>query len=133
MKKIKTILLAVNININLLKTDQCFIDYLECISCAGARQVVKTPTRHSSDYLSNSLIDHVYTNLRCEKLSVEVVNYDISDHLPVVCEILCKKKENVICYQKSVQDFSKFDVGVFLNDLNANLGKLKMSITKVKM
>ena len=38
------------------------------------------------------------------------------------------KNKNGMCYQKSVQDFSKFNVGVFLNDDNANFGKLRMSV-----
>ena len=75
----------------------------------------------------SSLIDHVYTNFRCEKLSVNVVNYDIPDHMPVVCEVSCEKNENGVSYQKSVQSFSKFNVGVFLNDLSVKLNKLKMS------
>ena len=33
------------VNINLLKTDQHIVEYLECISYAGARQVVNTSTR----------------------------------------------------------------------------------------
>ena len=88
----KDYIIGGDVNINLLKTDQRTIDYLECISCAGARQVVNTLTRYSCDYLSSSLIDHVYTSFRCDKLSVDVVNYDISDHMPVICEISCKKK-----------------------------------------
>ena len=94
----------------------------------GARQVVNTSTRFFCDYLFSSLIDHVYTNFRCEKLSVNVANYDISDHMPVVCEVSCEKNENGVSYQKSVQDFSKFNVGVFLNDLNVNLNKMKICI-----
>ena len=34
--------------------------------------------------------------------------------------------------KKSVQNFSKFDVGVNLNDLNGNLSKLRISVTKDK-
>ena len=47
-----------------------------------------------------------------------LITYHISDHMPVVCEVSCEKNENGVSYQKSVQDFSKFNVGVFLNDLN---------------
>ena len=63
------------------------MNHLGCISSADARQVVNTHTRYSSDFSLSSLIDHVYTNIRCEKLNVNVVNYDISDHMLVVCEV----------------------------------------------
>ena len=49
--------------------------------------------------------------------------------MPVVCEVSCEKNKNVVSNQKSVQDFSKFNVGVFLNDLNAKLNNMRMSIT----
>ena len=127
--KNKDFIIGGDININLLKCDQRTSDYLDCISCAGVRQVVNSPTRCSSDFSLSSLIDHVYTNFRCGKLNVNVVNFDISDHMPVVCEISCVKSKKGVCYQKSVQDFSKFDVGVFLNNLNVNLEKMRLSIT----
>ena len=39
-----------------------------------------------------------------------MVNYDVSDHMPVVCEIICRKTETKTFNQKYVQDFSTFDV-----------------------
>ena len=52
--------------------------------------------------------------------------------MSLICEVKCFRNGNVLCYQKSVQDFSKFGVGFFLNDLNSNLGKLRISVTKDK-
>ena len=78
--------------------------------------------------MSSSLIDHVYTNFRCEKLSVNVTNYDISDHMSVVYEVSCEKNENGVSYQKPVEDFSIFNVGVFINDLNVKFNNMKISI-----
>ena len=33
--------------------------------------------------------------------------------MPVICKIKCSKSENVLCNQKSVQDFDEFDVKFF--------------------
>ena len=129
-EKKRDFIIGGDVNINLFNRDQRTCDYLNCVSSAVAKQFVDSPTRLSSDCSSSSLIDHVYSSFGREKLNVNVVDYDISDHMPVVCEIKCLMNKNELCYQKSVQDFSKFDVGVFLNDLRRNLGKLKMSITK---
>ena len=61
------------------------------------------------------------TSLRNIKLNVNVVNYDISDHMPVVCYGLFGKTKHNMYYEKSVHNFSKFDVMVFLNYLNIQL------------
>ena len=81
---LKIFIIGGDININLLKCDQRTVDYLDCIFCAGVRQVVNTPIRYSSDFSLSSMVNHVYNNFRCENLNVNVVNYDISDHMPCV-------------------------------------------------
>ena len=78
---------------------------MNCISSAGAQQFVNFPTRLSSNCSSSSLIDYVYFSFGREKLNVNVVDYGISDHMLVICEIRCLKNKNVN-YQKSVQHFS---------------------------
>ena len=82
---------------------------MDSISGAGARQVIEAPTIYCSGFSSSCLIDHVYTNFKIEK--VNVVNYDISDHIPVVCDVSWEKTKYKVCYEKSVEEFSKFDVG----------------------
>ena len=100
------------------------INNLEFISWAGARQVVNTR------YFSlNYLIEHVY--IRCEKFNVNVVNYDMSDQKSIVCEVSCGKNKNEVCYQKSVQDFSKFDVWVFMNNFNVKIEKKEVEYNKL--
>ena len=57
-------------------------------------QFADFPNRHSSDYSSSFLFDHVYSSFDCEKLNVNVVDNDISDHMPDICEIKCEKSKN---------------------------------------
>ena len=113
-------------NINLLKCDQHTVNYLNCISNVGVKQFVNSPTRYSADFSSYSLIDHVYSNFDCKILNVGVVNYNVSDHMPVVCEIVCEKPKTVTFNQKYVQDFSSFDVWVFLNSLRMKLQHMRL-------
>ena len=115
-----------DVNINLLKCDRHTIDYLNCISSVGVKQFVNSPTRYSADFSSNSLIDHVYSNIDFKILNVGVVNYDVSDHMPVVCEIICEKTKTEAFNQKYIQDFSTFDVGVFLNNLRMKLKNMSL-------
>ena len=81
---------------------------MNCISSAGAKQFIDSLTRLSSDSSSSSLIDHVCSSFGREKLNVNVVDYDISDHIPVICEIKCLKNKNVLGYQKSVSLMLEF-------------------------
>ena len=46
----------------------------------------------------------------------------------IVCDVLCEKTKNKVCYQKSVQNFNTFNMGVFLNNLNMKLRSMKLSI-----
>ena len=96
-EKNKYYIIGGDININLFNRDQRTFDYLECISSAGALQFVDSPTRYSADYSSSSLIDHIYSNFDYKKLNVNVMDYDISYHMPVIREIKCKmSKMNIV-------------------------------------
>ena len=114
MKRKKCYITGGDINIIFLNRDQRTCDYLDCVSSAGALKFVDSPARHSADYSSCSLIDHVYSNFDCG-INVNVVDYDISDYMLVFCEIKCEKFKNESCDLKSFQDFSNFKVGAFLN------------------
>ena len=46
--------------------------------------------------------------------------------MPVVCEIISEKPKTVTFNQKYVQDFSSFDVGVFLNILRMKLQNMRL-------
>ena len=46
--------------------------------------------------------------------------------MPVVCEIICEKTKTKTFNQKYVQDFSTFDVGVFLNSLRIKLQNMRL-------
>ena len=46
--------------------------------------------------------------------------------MPAVCELICEKPKTETFNQKYVQDFSTFDVGVFLNSLRMKLQNMRL-------
>ena len=54
-----------------------------------------------------------------------MVNYDVSDHMPVVCETVCEKIKTETFNQKYVQEFSTFDVWVFLNNFRIKVQNIR--------
>ena len=54
------------------------------------------------------------------------MDYDISDHMPVVCKNNLEKSKMENCDLKSFQDFSKFEVVAFLNDLSVKLRNMSL-------
>ena len=68
----------------------------------------------------------MYSNLHCKILNVGVLNYDVSDHMPVVCEIICETTKIEVFNQKYIQNFSTFDVGVFLNNLRMKMQNMSL-------
>ena len=67
---------------------------MACISSANTLQFVDLQTRHSADCSFSSFIDHVYFSFDSEKLNVNVVEYDISYHMPVICQIKLEDVNN---------------------------------------
>ena len=57
---------------------------------------------------------------------VDVVNYFMSDHMLAMYEIICEDTKIEAFKQKYVQDFSIFNVGVFLNSLRLKLQNIKL-------
>ena len=57
---------------------------------------------------------------------VDVVNYFMSDHMLAMYEIICEDTKIEAFKQKYVQDFSIFDVGVFLNSLRMKLQNMRL-------
>ena len=53
------------------------------------------------------------------------MNYDVSDHMPVVCETVCEKIKTETFNQKYVQEFSTFDVWVFLNNFRIKVQNIR--------
>ena len=112
-------------NINLLKNDEFTTEYLDTLLSLGCCQHINTPTRISTKKSCNSqtLLDHIYSNLEKEKISCKVIDHDISDHQPILSTINCKIKNN---YKTifTIRDMKNFNSPQFLNELENNTSDL---------
>ena len=91
-----------------------------------SKNLVQGPGARKNCLVIESYIDHVYSDFDCKILNVGEVNYNVFDQMPVVCKVICKKTRTETFNQKYVQDFSTFDVGVFINSLRMELQKLRL-------
>lgn len=112
-----------DINIDLLKAsgNTMIQDFQDSLLSMGCYQTVNAATRFSSNFLTSSLLDHVYTNIALDKVITNIILYDISDHLPCIVFIknMSPRSNNKVNYMK--QDFKHFDESSFLTDLDSNL------------
>ena len=107
-------------NIDLLKQTSFVKDYLDSLTACGCNQYINNPTRFSPDNTSQSLLDHIYSNLNSHRITCQLIQNDISDHLPILTSINYKRhkldKEKIY-----IRDMSKFDTSKFLTDLTYEL------------
>ena len=116
-------LICGDFNINLLKINMFVNDYLDSLTACGCNQYINKPTRFSPDNTSQSLLDHIYSNLNSNKITCKILPNDISDHLPILTSINFKpnKSDKQNTYMR---DMSKFDSSKFLTDLKYQLDVL---------
>ncbi len=94
-------------NVDYLKIDE-FLSYrhlFDIMSERGIRQLIDKPTRLSSTTgLAESLLDHIWVNFERDMLT-EVVNYPLSDHLPIV--LILKLEARKYFVKKSFRELGK--------------------------
>ena len=110
-------------NINLLKNNSTVTDYLDSLTASGCKQYIDIPTRYSPDNNSQSLLDHIYSNINSNNINCDILNNDISDHLPILAKITDKPIRYIkqFTYQR---DMSKFNSSEFLTDLKKQMSSL---------
>ena len=71
-----------DMNINTTKRTNCCKDYLNLLSSNCATNIIDVPTRVTTS--SATVLDHIITNKNKHQIFPAVVNYDITDHYPVM-------------------------------------------------
>ena len=106
-------------NINLIDSDSSFNSfYLNALLSLGCTQFVNDFTRHSNDFSSKSLLDHIYSNL---DLNCNIILSDISDHFPTFASYnLRRTSENSITI-KHTRDMKHFNVSNFIKDVESEM------------
>ena len=114
--KTKSFLLVGDFNIHVETNDNAALVFNNLIASLGLQQYVDAPTHHHGhilDLVISSLHDSLVEN-------VEVLNYQISDHFPVICNININRKKagtKVIHYR----DFRRIDRDTFIDECMAQL------------
>lgn len=117
-----------DINIDLLKYDSLpkVKTYIESLHCAGCLPVVNRPTRVTTK--TATLIDHVYTNDLINEVNCYILNYEISDHLPLYFHSTAgNKASNKLHTKMQIRDTKNFNVENFLVNLQQSLNKMLKS------
>ena len=110
-----------DININLLNTSSHTEsnNFIDTLYSYGLYPLICRPTRVSSG--SATLIDNIFTNNICDKISSGIFINDITDHLPIFMISARVNVKNSRKQYRSVRDISSNNVEMFkqcLNQLN---------------
>ena len=113
----KQVIILGDINIDLIKYESNHIisEYLDMLYSNFCFPVITQPTRITDH--SETLIDHIYTNVLDKVLVPGICFADISDHFPIFLSIestnFAKKSE-----MKTIRDFKNFCKDDYLNELS---------------
>ena len=106
-----------DINIGFLKcsNNQKIDSYRNDLLSEGCFNLIDKPTRVTAN--SSTSIDHLYTNnLLLKSIQAGILNYEISDHLPLFCLISYSPKMQKIKYTRRC--LKKFNADRFLLDID---------------
>ena len=92
--------------------------YKNILAKCGVVALINKPTRIAST--SATTLDHMLTSTFRYHLFPGIMNYDLTDHLPVFVKISCSIKTSSSC-KKPVRSFAHFNPEQFREDLQANM------------
>ena len=101
-------------NINTFKRTNYSKDYLNLLSSNCATNIIDVPTRVTTS--SATVLDHIITKENKHQIVPAVVDYDITDHYPVVA-LVNNKSIHKNVQPKFARSFAKFNNDSFNNDL----------------
>ena len=107
-------------NINLLEhqTHQETGNYLAVIQSLNYIPIISRPTRFpvGNQRGNESLLDHIYVNFTLPSIS-GIIQYDISDHLPVFVNVLLPQKHDNLNYKIKFRIFNETNKALFTRRL----------------
>ena len=113
-------------NLNFLKNSKLIQDYKNLLLSLNVRNLInKHCTRPTAS--GGTLIDHLLTNVSCSKMQTGVLQYDISDHLPIfgiVDTAVTRTHEKEVTH---VRKFNTDKSGEFVKELEKNCANDKIN------
>ena len=105
-------------NINTPKRTNCGKDYLNLLSSNCATNIIDVPTRVTTS--SATVLDHIITYENKHQSFPVVVDYDVTDHYPVMT-LVNNKLIHKNVQPKFARSFAKFNSDSFNNDLHQRI------------
>ena len=107
-------------NINTSKQTNYSKNYLNLLSSNCATNIIDVPTRVRIS--SATVLDHIITNENKHQIFPAVVDYDITDHYPVMALVNNKLNHKNI-QPKFARSFAKFNSDSFNNDFQKRINR----------
>ena len=115
-------------NINKSNRTKCSKDCLNLLSSNCATNIIDVPTRVTTS--SATVLDHIITNENKHQIFPAVVDYDITDHYPVMALVNDKLiHENV--QPKFARSFAKFNSDSFNKNLQKRINSFMTKILTI--
>ena len=122
----KDYIICGSFNIDLLKSPSStsINEYINSVFSEGCYCAVDKPTRITSH--SSTLIDHLYSNILNKTLTSNILQYEISDHLPLTCSVFLKpdRNNNVQTYRCT----TNFNCDNFVDDVCCLADRLSIDL-----
>ena len=115
--------MTLNLNANLSNPPPVILDYLHTLENYAFCNLINLSTRVTPD--SETIIDHILTNVTETAITRGVLHYKISDHYPIYCLISIPTSKN--CQKRdtySYRNLKLFDGSKFCKDLEISLTPL---------
>ena len=110
-------------NIDLLDNSSSIQNFKNEIHSQGSWQLVQHPTRIPRKH-KKSLLDHVYSNFAITEITTQIIEYDISDHLPNISFIYNHNSYKFPNRKIKIRDTKFFKADNFLSDLRTNISTI---------
>ena len=92
--------------------------YLETLQGFGLFPVITKPTRVTAT--SQTLIDHIFTNITARTVTSGIYQYDITDHFPIFCQIHNNAPKHKTFNKRGFyRDYAAAGQTLFEEDINA--------------
>ena len=107
-----------NIILDLEKRQTEAWHYRETLLGFGLFPVIAKPTRVT--VTSQTLVDHIFTNITARTVTSSFCQYDITDHFPIFCQIHNNVPKHKIINQRGFyRDYAAVSQTLFEEDINA--------------
>ena len=126
----KEYIICGDFNVDLIKSQSSpsVNEYIDSVFSEGCYRMIDKPTRITPH--SSTLLDHVYSNILNKTLSSNILQYEISDHLPTTCSVFLKP--NKINNDQIYRCTAKFNCDNFTDDVCGLVGRLAIDLHSMK-